>query len=66
MVGHHARVIASRTGVVDVGEAADIPRTVAHWLRPARMTFSASAAFRAMCGDTPGRRLGIRRRVRCG
>ncbi|MET7352316.1 hypothetical protein [Streptomyces mirabilis] len=32
MVGHHAWVIASRARVVDVGEAADIPRTVAHRL----------------------------------
>jgi hypothetical protein len=43
MVGHHAWVIASRARVADVGEAADIPRTVAHWLRPARMTLSARA-----------------------
>jgi hypothetical protein len=30
MVSHHARVIASRARVADVGEAADIPRTIAH------------------------------------
>ncbi|MDO0932282.1 hypothetical protein QQY66_11505 [Streptomyces sp. DG2A-72] len=30
MAGHHAWVIARRTSVVDAGEAADIPRTVAH------------------------------------
>ena len=30
MVGHHARLIASRARVVDVGDAADIPRTVTH------------------------------------
>ena len=45
--GHHAWVIASRARVVDIGEAADIPRFVAHWLRPARMTLSARSRSRS-------------------
>ncbi|MGA6224903.1 hypothetical protein ACPESV_31755 [Streptomyces umbrinus] len=47
-------MIASRARVVDVGDAAAIPRTIAHWLQPARMTLSAASGLTAaVLADAP-------------